>query len=205
MNRRSAHKWLIILLLMASAVWVPDSSRAEDTDSSPSRAAELMLDVMQSAQRASQNGGSIAIAGQLASAAARSDKNLSESIRKAAAAVRDANGDDAKSDAAKKHLAELLDKSFESDMVQREKELRSIEARLLKQRELVNRRHEKKQEIIELQMKVALNEAAGLGFYDSVPSEKTGKFGTTSHFSSSSGLSKLPAFPAPAADAASDE
>ena len=51
-------------------------------------------------------------------------------------------------------------------MVRREHELTQIEERLTKLRELLERRRKKKQEIIELQTKVALNEAEGLGFYE---------------------------------------
>ena len=51
-------------------------------------------------------------------------------------------------------------------MVRRGQELAQIEERLTKLRELLDRRRTKKQEILELQAKVALNEADGLGFYD---------------------------------------
>jgi hypothetical protein len=96
----------------------------------------------------------------------RSGPNPSSAIRKAAEAVRDAKGEEAKS-AAQKKLTELLGKFYDDDMVQREHELKQIEERLAKLRELLDRRRTKKQEIIDLQTKVALNEAEGLGFYDS--------------------------------------
>jgi len=57
-------------------------------------------------------------------------------------------------------------------MVHRQHELEQIEQRLTKLRDLLERRRTKKQEIIELQTKVALNEAEGLGFYDN---ERPGK------------------------------
>lgn len=90
--------------------------------------------------------------------------NLIPSIHAAAAAVRDAEGAEAKADAQKK-LAGLLEKHFDDDMVRREQELAQIEQRLTKLRELLDRRRTKKQEIVELQAKVALNDAEGLGFY----------------------------------------
>jgi hypothetical protein len=91
--------------------------------------------------------------------------NIGSSIRQAAEAVRDANDDEAKA-AAEKALDDLLSRYFDVDMARRESELTKIEERLIKLRDLHNRRRAKKQEILELQTKVALNEAEGLGFYD---------------------------------------
>jgi hypothetical protein len=97
---------------------------------------------------------------------ARPRTNPAGSIRTAAEAVRDAKGDEAKDDA-KKALSNLLGKYFDEDTKRRQEELTQIEERLAKLRELLERRRAKKQDILELQMKVALNEAEGLGFYDS--------------------------------------
>jgi hypothetical protein len=91
--------------------------------------------------------------------------NVAPSIRQAAEAVRDAEGPQAKVDAQVK-LTEYLAKYFDDDMARREAELKQIEQRLAKLRELLDRRMNSKQEIIELQAKVALNEADGLGFYE---------------------------------------
>ena len=91
--------------------------------------------------------------------------NAAPPIRKAAEAVRDAEGPEAKADAQAK-LTDYLAKYFDDDMIRREKELEQIEQRLAKLRELLDRRRNRKQEIVELQAKVALNEAEGLGFYD---------------------------------------
>jgi hypothetical protein len=90
------------------------------------------------------------------------------SIRQAAEAVRDAEGPQAKADA-QVRLMEYLAKYFDDDFKRREKELTEIEQRLAKLRELLDRRRNSKQEIIELQAKVALNEAEGLGFYEGEP------------------------------------
>jgi hypothetical protein len=91
--------------------------------------------------------------------------NVGWSIRQAAEKVRDAQGGEAQASAQNK-LADLLDQYFDEDMARRESELTKIEERLAKLRDLHNRRRAKKQEILDLQMKVALNEAEGLGFYD---------------------------------------
>lgn len=87
-------------------------------------------------------------------------------IRAAAARVRDLKGSAAQ-EAATKQLTELLDQYFEQDMKSRAQELNDIAARLEKLRAQLDRRRQKKQEIIDLQVKVALNEADGLGFYGS--------------------------------------
>jgi hypothetical protein len=88
-----------------------------------------------------------------------------EAIRAAAAEIRDAKeGDDRK--AAQKKLDEALSKYFDDDMVQREKDLKQVEERVTKLRDLLERRRASKQEIIDLEAKVALNQANGLGFYD---------------------------------------
>ena len=95
----------------------------------------------------------------------RQRKSLTGSIRTAAEAVRDAKGDEAK-DEAKKNLSNILGEYFDLDTKRREDELAQIESRLTKLREQLDRRRSKKQEILDLQMKVALNEADGLGFYE---------------------------------------
>lgn len=98
-------------------------------------------------------------------AGARPRTNLAGNIRTAAEAVRDAKGDEDKA-AAQKNLSELLGRYFDEDTKRRQEELAQIEERLAKLRELLERRRTKKQDILDLQMKVALNEADGLGFYD---------------------------------------
>jgi hypothetical protein len=94
-------------------------------------------------------------------------------IRQAAEAVRDAKEGEEKA-AAEKTLDDLLSNYFDEDMARRESELTKIEERLVKLRDLQERRQAKKQEIIELQQKVALNEADGLGFYDGQNQERLG-------------------------------
>jgi hypothetical protein len=85
-------------------------------------------------------------------------------IREAAEAVRDAKDDQARSQATAK-LREALDAYFSEDMANRAKELQGIQERLQKLQAQLERRRAKKDEIIELAMKNALNDADGLGFY----------------------------------------
>jgi hypothetical protein len=85
-------------------------------------------------------------------------------IRDAARALNEAEGDEAKGDA-KAKLTELLDKYFEADLERREQELAEVEERVNKLRSTLERRREKKRDILDLQMEVLLNEADGLGFF----------------------------------------
>ena len=88
----------------------------------------------------------------------------SDEIRQAAEALRDAEDEEAK-EAATKKLTDLLDEYFKKDMARREQELKDLEDRLEKLRAQLDRRREKKREIVDLQLKVVMNEAEGLGFY----------------------------------------
>ena len=85
-------------------------------------------------------------------------------IREAAAALSAAEDDDAREEAQGK-LSELLDEYFEEDMNRREEELAAVEKRVKQLRELLERRREKKDDIINLQIDVLRNEADGLGFF----------------------------------------
>jgi hypothetical protein len=85
-------------------------------------------------------------------------------IREAAKALVDAEDEDARQDA-QRGLNELLDGYFEEDMERREEELANVERRVKELRELLERRREKKDEIIRLQVEVLRNEADGLGFF----------------------------------------
>jgi len=110
-----------------------------------------------SPQRASSNYGGIAFGN------ARVNTSTAE-LRQAADAVRKAKGDE-ETNAARRKLGELIEKCFENDMVQRQRELAQLEKRLANLREQLDRRKAKKQDIVDLQMKVLLNEADGLGFF----------------------------------------
>jgi hypothetical protein len=87
-------------------------------------------------------------------------------IREAAKALNEAEGDDARTDA-KAKLTELLDEYFEADMERREQELAEVEERVKKLRSTLERRREKKRDILDLYVQVSLNEADGLGLFDS--------------------------------------
>ena len=96
------------------------------------------------------------------------NRQAADALRQAAAALRDAKDDAAKT-AAQGQLTELLDKVFEEDMQRREQELAQVEQRTKDLRALMGRRREKKNEIVDLQIKVLLNEADGLGFFNEAP------------------------------------
>jgi hypothetical protein len=155
------NSWLFVTMLATAGLssGLVRAQGAAPEDASLDRARQVLQDIQ--LNRPPQNSGEIPFF-----YGARTGTNVTSAIRKAAGAVRDAKGDEAKSDAQKK-LAEVLSKSYDDDMVGREHELKQIEERLAKLRDLLERRRAKKQEIIDLQTKVALNEAEGLGFYDS--------------------------------------
>ena len=85
-------------------------------------------------------------------------------IREAASRVNDAEDDEEK-DQAQERLEQLLDDYFNEDMERREEELANVEERVKQLRKLLERRREKKREIVDLQVQVLLNEAEGLGFF----------------------------------------
>jgi hypothetical protein len=84
-------------------------------------------------------------------------------IREAAAALVEA-GDYGRA-GSERQLNELLDEYFEEDMKHREEELANVERRVKELRELLERRREKKDDILRLQVEVLRNEADGLGFF----------------------------------------
>jgi hypothetical protein len=174
MNFHSQSKWIAPLAMMTAGFWTIASNAADDRTQAaqPENNASNPYQIHQ-LQRIQ---GRVEDAA-LSLAGARGRASVSGNIRAAAEAVRDAKGDDAKTTAQKK-LAELLGKCFDEDTERRQKELTQIEERLTKLRELLDRRRTKKQDILDLQMKVALNEADGLGFYDSEQpgGPKTGNF-----------------------------
>jgi hypothetical protein len=93
----------------------------------------------------------------------------SAKIREAAKRVSEAPDETAKA-AATAELMKLLDEYFAADMREREQQLADIQARVQRLQAQLDHRRAKKQEILDLQAKVAINEAEGLGFYgDSKP------------------------------------
>jgi hypothetical protein len=88
----------------------------------------------------------------------------SHEIRAAAAAVHNAEDEKSKRQA-QDRLEDLLDRYFDNDIRRRERELEDIEQRLKKLEAALERRREKRSEIVDLAVKVLLNEADGLGFF----------------------------------------
>lgn len=82
---------------------------------------------------------------------------------------------EAKDDKAKAGLSEKLksavEKCFEADMKGREAELKKLQERLDKLKAQLDKRRSAKAEIVELEVKVLQNEAAGLGFSHSAASK----------------------------------
>jgi murein L,D-transpeptidase YcbB/YkuD len=91
-----------------------------------------------------------------------------EELREAAEKYRDADGEAQKAEQLRR-LHDIAAESFEKGMKAREKELADVEARVQKLRTQLERRRAKKEEIIDLQVKVAINEAEGLGFTSQAP------------------------------------
>ena len=77
--------------------------------------------------------------------------------------LREAN-DDAKKADLTKQLESAIVAIFDKDMSTREADLNPLEERLTKLRNQLNRRKQAKAEIIQLQLKLMINEADGLGF-----------------------------------------
>ena len=97
----------------------------------------------------------------------RSDiRRLTEELREA--------GDEKKKAEITKQLESVVGEVFEMDMKGREAELSKLEARLKKLREQLDRRRQARGEIIQLEVKVLVNEAAGLGFSSQ---GRSGEFG----------------------------
>lgn len=92
--------------------------------------------------------------------------------------------DDAKKAGITTLLQAAVVTSFDEDMKSRETELTKLEERLTKLRAQLDRRRKAKSEIIQLQIKVMVNEADGLGFsgasgINAVPFDGASPFGRT--------------------------
>lgn len=98
----------------------------------------------------------------------KSQMEMSQALGDAIGEFRRAQGDDAKA-AAQKKLVEALTKYFDADMKGREAGLQKVEAQVKLLRSQLDKRAGKKQEIIDLQIKLLENEADGLGFFGSPP------------------------------------
>jgi hypothetical protein len=99
--------------------------------------------------------------------------NAKDSIRQAAEKLRDAKGNEARSEA-EKELRDLLEQYFDDDLQRRQAELGEMEDRLAKLEKQLDRRESKKDEIVDLQVKVLVNQAEGLGFFTDMPGDGAG-------------------------------
>lgn len=85
-----------------------------------------------------------------------------------------AAGTDKSKDEAKKETQTLLDRYFEADMKERQREVAAIEERVKRLRAQLEKRQAAKDEIVQLQLKVIVNEAEGLGFFTAPSSGSMG-------------------------------
>ncbi len=91
-------------------------------------------------------------------------------VEKLANELGEAKDDKAKTAVTDK-LKSAVDKCFESDMKGREAELKKLQERLDKLKAQLEKRRSAKDEIVQLEVKVLTNEAAGLGFSHSAASK----------------------------------
>lgn len=91
-----------------------------------------------------------------------------DEIRKGLKQYREAKTDEEKKQA-EESVSTALSKFFELDMQNREDEVRAVEERVKKLREQLGTRREAKDQMIQLQLKVLVNETNGLGFYSGSP------------------------------------
>lgn len=94
------------------------------------------------------------------SAIEQADSAVQEALNK----YRDA-GDEKEKGNARKEMSTALSDYFDADMQLREQEIRDIEERVKKLQAQLERRRAAKAELLDLQLKVLVNEAEGLGFY----------------------------------------
>jgi hypothetical protein len=66
---------------------------------------------------------------------------------------------------ARKQLATTIENYFDADLQRRQQELEQVEMRVRKLRAQLEQRRAKKQELVDLQMQVILNEADGMRFF----------------------------------------
>jgi hypothetical protein len=106
----------------------------------------------------------------------------------AVAAVRDAKSE-AEMENASRKLTEMLQESFDNDVVEREKEINKLEERVAKLRDIVQRRRKERAGIIDLQIKVVVNEAKGLRFKSNDGADQKVQMGYSSYRSGPAGHS----------------
>jgi hypothetical protein len=102
-----------------------------------------------------------------ATAATLEDDRLAASIRTAIENFRNAEGE--ANTQARRRLESLLRSYFERDVSRRASEIDKLEEQVRNLRAQLGRRREKRQELIDLQMKLIENEIEGLGFFVAPP------------------------------------
>lgn len=100
--------------------------------------------------------------------AVKAKMEASQGLANAMSDYRRAQSDAAKA-AAQKKLPEVLAKYFDADMKVREANLQKVEAQVKALRSQFDKRASKKQEILDLQLKLVQNESEGLGFFGISP------------------------------------
>lgn len=180
MNFRTLPNWMFVTTLAGIGL-IAANTKSQEPDPKPLTFERVENGVIRvESSDLNLNGNPFASATAAAAVAkvkeVRSRTSIADTTRKLAKAVLSANDANEKT-VAEDELKEQLGKYFDDDMTQRKEELAKIEERLTKLRELLDRRRTKKQEIVDLQVKVALNEADGLGFYNTENQEKGGGFG----------------------------
>jgi hypothetical protein len=78
---------------------------------------------------------------------------------------------------AKQEIEALLNKYFDEDIETRQAKIAEIEQRVAKLKEHLQKRLTAKSELIQLQMKLIENEAAGLGFFEAPKAKNRGMYG----------------------------
>ncbi len=96
-------------------------------------------------------------------------------LRREASRLRQAKTVEAK-ERSKKALEALLGNYFDSDMKRRQAELDAVKQRVAKLEALFKKRPAAKDEIIELQLKMTVNESEGLGFFSQPTRELSGGY-----------------------------
>jgi hypothetical protein len=106
-----------------------------------------------------------AVSAALRSQAPRTDDPLEAQIRSAIEQFRSSDGE--ARTGAQQRLKGLIEQYFDRDVERREAEVADIVGQVKKLREQLDRRRQKREELIDLQMKLIENESEGMGFFSS--------------------------------------
>jgi hypothetical protein len=115
-------------------------------------------------------------------------------IEQARRQLRKAESDEDKSAAVNK-LREALGDYFDRDLEAREKSLDKLRKRLTEMEKLLEKREAAKSDIVDLQLKMFINESEGMGFFGGMPGETVMDF--TTRWSTSAPAPLMPGVPHP--------